>query len=137
MVDRRYRREDVKVTCLEQSMVVIQAPTLSQKDSLLSVNPLTVAADKIDYHIDRYCTRFRRNSGAGLALQTLPSEGVRDITLSDWTDNGDGSYTQMLTAGTTSGSVTLTPQINGESAVKESIVDVISSLLSHPATIHQ
>ncbi len=71
----------------------------------------------------------------GLALQTR-SEGVQDITLSDWTDNGDGSYTQMLTAGTTSGSVTLTPQINGESAVKNPL-SLISSLLSHPATIHQ
>ncbi|MGG7398348.1 hypothetical protein ACQ7CA_04810, partial [Escherichia coli] len=40
--------EDVKgnLSRHEQSMVVIQAPTLSQKDSLLSVNPLTVAADK-------------------------------------------------------------------------------------------
>lgn len=65
----------------------------------------------------------------GLALQTR-SEGVQDITLSDWTDNGDGSYTQMLTAGTTSGSVTLTPQINGESAVKESIVVNIVPVVS-------
>lgn len=65
----------------------------------------------------------------GLALQTR-SEGVQDITLSDWTDNGDGSYTQILTAGTTSGSVTLTPQINGESAVKESIVVNIVPVVS-------
>lgn len=36
----------------------------------------------------------------------------------------------MLTAGTTSGSVTLTPQINGESAVKESIVVNIVPVVS-------
>ncbi|EHK8586292.1 Ig-like domain-containing protein, partial [Escherichia coli] len=114
----------------EQSMVVIQAPTLSQKDSLLSVNPLTVAADKKS--TTTLTVTAHDSDGTpvpGLALQTR-SEGVQDITLSDWTDNGDGSYTQMLTAGTTSGSVTLTPQINGESAVKESIVVNIVPVVS-------
>lgn len=124
--------EDVKgnLSRHEQSMVVIQAPTLSQKDSLLSVNPLTVAADKKS---TTTLTVTAHDSGGtpvpGLALQTR-SEGVQDITLSDWTDNGDGSYTQILTAGTTSGSVTLTPQINGESAVKESIVVNIVPVVS-------
>ncbi len=111
-------------------MVVIQAPTLSQKDSLLSVNPLTVAADKKS--TTTLTVTAHDSDGTpvpGLALQTR-SEGVQDITLSDWTDNGDGSYTQMLTAGTTSGSVTLTPQINGESAVKESIVVNIVPVVS-------
>ena len=124
--------EDVKgnLSRHEQSMVVIQAPTLSQKDSLLSVNPLTVAADKKSTTI--LIVTAHDSDGTpvpGLALQTR-SEGVQDITLSDWTDNGDGSYTQMLTAGTTSGSVTLTPQINGESAVKESIVVNIVPVVS-------
>ncbi len=124
--------EDVKgnLSRHEQSMVVIQAPTLSQKDSLLSVNPLTVAADKKSTTI--LIVTAHDSDGTpvpGLALQTR-SEGVQDITLSDWTDNGDGSYTQILTAGTTSGSVTLTPQINGESAVKESIVVNIVPVVS-------
>lgn len=124
--------EDVKgnMSRHEQSMVVIQAPTLSQKDSLLSVNPLTVAADKKSTTI--LIVTAHDSDGTpvpGLALQTR-SEGVQDITLSDWTDNGDGSYTQILTAGTTSGSVTLTPQINGESAVKESIVVNIVPVVS-------
>ncbi|EKK4597342.1 TPA: inverse autotransporter IatD [Escherichia coli] len=124
--------EDVKgnMSRHEQSMVVIQAPTLSQKDSLLSVNPLTVAADKKS--TTTLTVTAHDSDGTpvpGLALQTR-SEGVQDITLSDWTDNGDGSYTQMLTAGTTSGSVTLTPQINGESAVKESIVVNIVPVVS-------
>ncbi|HIB7093628.1 TPA: inverse autotransporter IatD [Escherichia coli] len=133
--------EDVKgnMSRHEQSMVVIQAPTLSQKDSLLSVNPLTVAADKKS--TTTLTVTAHDSDGTpvpGLALQTR-SEGVQDITLSDWTDNGDGSYTQILTAGTTSGSVTLTPQINGESAVKESIVvnivPVVSSLDHSSITI--
>ncbi len=124
--------EDVKgnMSRHEQSMVVIQAPTLSQKDSLLSVNPLTVAADKKS--TTTLTVTAHDSDGTpvpGLALQTR-SEGVQDITLSDWTDNGDGSYIQMLTAGTTSGSVTLTPQINGESAVKESIVVNIVPVVS-------
>ncbi|EPZ8011581.1 inverse autotransporter IatD [Escherichia coli] len=124
--------EDVKgnMSRHEQSMVVIQAPTLSQKDSLLSVNPLTVAADKKS--TTTLTVTAHDSDGTpvpGLALQTR-SEGVHDITLSDWTDNGDGSYTQILTAGTTSGSVTLTPQINGESAVKESIVVNIVPVVS-------
>ncbi|KPH35095.1 bacterial Ig-like domain family protein [Escherichia coli] len=124
--------EDVKgnLSRHEQSMVVIQAPTLSQKDSLLSVNPLTVAADKKS--TTTLTVTAHDSDGTpvpGLALQTR-SEGVQDITLSDRTDNGDGSYTQILTAGTTSGSVTLTPQINGESAVKESIVVNIVPVVS-------
>lgn len=124
--------EDVKgnLSRHEQNMVVIQAPTLSQKDSLLSVNPLTVAADKKS--TTTLTVTAHDSDGTpvpGLALQTR-SEGVQDITLSDWTDNGDGSYTQILTAGTTSGSVTLTPQINGESAVKESIVVNIVPVVS-------
>lgn len=124
--------EDVKgnLSRHEQSMVVIQAPTLSQKDSLLSVNPLTVAADKKS--TTTLTVTAHDSDGTpvpGLALQTR-SEGVQDITLPDWTDNGDGSYTQILTAGTTSGSVTLTPQINGESAVKESIVVNIVPVVS-------
>lgn len=124
--------EDVKgnLSRHEQSMVVIQAPTLSQKDSLLSVNPLTVAADKKS--TTTLTVTAHDSDGTpvpGLALQTR-SEGVQDITLSDWTDNGDGSYTQILTAGTTSGSVTLTPQINGESTVKESIVVNIVPVVS-------
>ncbi|HAP0343216.1 TPA: hypothetical protein IRR23_004350 [Escherichia coli] len=124
--------EDVKgnLSRHEQSVVVIQAPTLSQKDSLLSVNPLTVAADKKS--TTTLTVTAHDSDGTpvpGLALQTR-SEGVQDITLSDWTDNGDGSYTQILTAGTTSGSVTLTPQINSESAVKESIVVNIVPVVS-------
>ncbi len=45
-------------------------------------------------------------------------EGVQDITLSEWKDNGDGSYTQILTTGAMSGTLTLMPQLNGVDAAK-------------------
>ncbi|HGU0733533.1 TPA: Ig-like domain-containing protein [Escherichia coli] len=54
-------------------------------------------------------------------------EGVQDITLSDWKDNGDGSYTQILTTGATSGTLTLMPQLNGVDAAKApAVVNIIS-----------
>lgn len=90
--------EDVKgnLSRHEQSMVVIQAPTLSQKDSLLSVNPLTVAADKKS--TTTLTVTAHDSDGTpvpGLALQTR-SEGVQDITLSDWTDNGESAVKESI-----------------------------------------
>ncbi|HHZ3545000.1 TPA: inverse autotransporter adhesin YeeJ, partial [Escherichia coli] len=49
------------------------------------------------------------------------------ITLSDWKDNGDGSYTQILTTGAMSGTLTLMPQLNGVDAAKApAVVNIIS-----------
>ncbi|MCN9014975.1 inverse autotransporter adhesin YeeJ, partial [Escherichia coli] len=63
---------------------------------------------------------------AGLVLSTR-HEGVQDITLSDWKDNGDGSYTQVLTTGALSGTLTLMPQLNGVDAAKApAVVNIIS-----------
>ncbi|EJZ1639733.1 inverse autotransporter adhesin YeeJ, partial [Escherichia coli] len=51
----------------------------------------------------------------------------QDITLSDWKDNGDGSYTQILTTGAMSGTLTLMPQLNGVDAAKApAVVNIIS-----------
>ncbi|EMX8808801.1 inverse autotransporter adhesin YeeJ, partial [Escherichia coli] len=62
----------------------------------------------------------------GLVLSTR-HEGVQDITLSDWKDNGDGSYTQVLTTGALSGTLTLMPQLNGVDAAKApAVVNIIS-----------
>ncbi|EFF6494352.1 inverse autotransporter adhesin-like protein YeeJ, partial [Escherichia coli] len=53
--------------------------------------------------------------------------GVQDITLSEWKDNGDGSYTQILTTGAMSGTLTLMPQLNGVDAAKApAVVNIIS-----------
>lgn len=66
------------------------------------------------------------NPVVGLVLSTR-HEGVQDITLSDWKDNGDGSYTQILTTGAMSGTLTLMPQLNGVDAAKApAVVNIIS-----------
>ncbi|EFI3053903.1 inverse autotransporter adhesin-like protein YeeJ, partial [Escherichia coli] len=47
--------------------------------------------------------------------------------LSEWKDNGDGSYTQILTTGAMSGTLTLMPQLNGVDAAKApAVVNIIS-----------
>lgn len=121
--------EDVKgnLSNREQSMVVVQAPTLSQKDSSVSLSTQTLSADS---HSTATLT-FIANDAAGnpvigLVLSTR-HEGVQDITLSDWKDNGDGSYTQVLTTGALSGTLTLMPQLNGvDEAKAPAVVNIIS-----------
>ena len=50
---------------------------------------------------------------------------IRDS--SEWKDNGDGSYTQILTTGAMSGTLTLMPQLNGVDAAKApAVVNIIS-----------
>ncbi|HGU9455346.1 TPA: Ig-like domain-containing protein [Escherichia coli] len=121
--------EDVKgnFSNREQSMVVVQAPTLSQKDSSVSLSTLTLSADS---HSTATLTFIAHDAAGnpviGLVLSTR-HEGVQDITLSDWKDNGDGSYTQILTTGAMSGTLTLMPQLNGVDAAKApAVVNIIS-----------
>ncbi|HEA4885641.1 TPA: inverse autotransporter adhesin YeeJ [Escherichia coli] len=111
----------------EQSMVVVQAPTLSQKDSSVSLSTQTLNAD---FHSTATLTFIAHDAAGnpvvGLVLSTR-HEGVQDITLSDWKDNGDGSYTQILTTGAMSGTLTLMPQLNGVDAAKApAVVNIIS-----------
>ncbi|HBA8003412.1 TPA: inverse autotransporter adhesin-like protein YeeJ [Escherichia coli] len=121
--------EDVKgnFSNREQSMVVVQAPTLSQKDSSVSLSTQTLSADS---HSTATLTFIAHDAAGnpviGLVLSTR-HEGVQDITLSDWKDNGDGSYTQVLTTGALSGTLTLMPQLNGVDAAKApAVVNIIS-----------
>ncbi len=121
--------EDVKgnLSNREQSMVVVQAPTLSQKDSSVSLSTQTLSADS---HSTATLTFIAHDAAGnpviGLVLSTR-HEGVQDITLSDWKDNGDGSYTQVLTTGAMSGTLTLMPQLNGVDAAKApAVVNIIS-----------
>ncbi len=121
--------EDVKgnLSNREQSMVVVQAPTLSQKDSSVSLSTQTLSADS---HSTATLTFIAHDAAGnpviGLVLSTR-HEGVQDITLSDWKDNGDGSYTQVLTTGALSGTLTLMPQLNGVDAAKApAVVNIIS-----------
>ena len=121
--------EDVKgnFSNREQSMVVVQAPALSQKDSSVSLSTQTLSADS---HSTATLTFIAHDAAGnpviGLMLSTR-HEGVQDITLSDWKDNGDGSYTQVLTTGAMSGTLTLMPQLNGVDAAKApAVVNIIS-----------
>ena len=121
--------EDVKgnFSNREQSMVVVQAPALSQKDSSVSLSTQTLSADS---HSTATLTFIAHDAAGnpviGLMLLTR-HEGVQDITLSDWKDNGDGSYTQILTTGAMSGTLTLMPQLNGVDAAKApAVVNIIS-----------
>lgn len=121
--------EDVKgnLSNREQSMVVVQAPTLSQKDSSVSLSTQTLNADS---HSTATLTFIAHDAAGnpvvGLVLSTR-HEGVQDITLSEWKDNGDGSYTQILTTGAMSGTLTLMPQLNGVDAAKvPAVVNIIS-----------
>lgn len=121
--------EDVKgnLSNREQSMVVVQAPTLSQKDSSVSLSTQTLNADS---HSTATLTFIAHDAAGnpvvGLVLSTR-HEGVQDITLSEWKDNDDGSYTQILTTGAMSGTLTLMPQLNGVDAAKApAVVNIIS-----------
>ncbi|EFE1127240.1 TPA: Ig-like domain-containing protein [Escherichia coli] len=121
--------EDVKgnFSNREQSMVVVQAPALSQKDSSVSLSTQTLSADS---HSTATLTFIAHDAAGnpviGLMLLTR-HEGVQGITLSDWKDNGDGSYTQILTTGAMSGTLTLMPQLNGVDAAKApAVVNIIS-----------
>lgn len=121
--------EDVKgnLSNREQRMVVVQAPTLSQKDSSVSLSTQTLNADS---HSTATLTFIAHDAAGnpvvGLVLSTR-HEGVQDITLSEWKDNGDGSYTQILTTGAMSGTLTLMPQLNGVDAAKApAVVNIIS-----------
>ncbi len=100
---------------------------LSQKDSSVSLSTQTLSADS---HSTATLTFIAHDAAGnpviGLVLSTR-HEGVQDITLSDWKDNGDGSYTQILTTGAMSGTLTLMPQLNGVDAAKApAVVNIIS-----------
>ncbi len=100
---------------------------VSQKDSSVSLSTQTLNADS---HSTATLTFIAHDAAGnpvvGLVLSTR-HEGVQDITLSEWKDNGDGSYTQILTTGAMSGTLTLMPQLNGVDAAKApAVVNIIS-----------
>ncbi|SQM80662.1 Ig-like domain-containing protein [Escherichia coli] len=75
----------------EESMVVVEKPTLSLADSTLSVDLQILLAD-------------------GKSTSTL-TYTARD-------SSGNGTYTQIVTAGKTSGALSLMPQFNGDDIAK-------------------
>ncbi len=102
----------------EESMVVVEKPTLSLADSTLSVDLQILLADGKSTSMLTYTARD--SSGKPIPGMTLKTQakGLQDFALSEWKDNGNGTYTQIVTAGKTSGALSLMPQFNGDDIAK-------------------
>ncbi|EHS0460243.1 Ig-like domain-containing protein, partial [Escherichia coli] len=102
----------------EESMVVVEKPTLSLADSTLSVDMQILLADGKSTSTLTYTARD--SSGKPIPGMTLKTQakGLQDFALSEWKDNGNGTYTQIVTAGKTSGALSLMPQFNGDDVAK-------------------
>ncbi len=102
----------------EESMVVVEKPTLSLADSTLSVDLQILLADGKSTSTLTYTARD--SSGKAIPGMTLKTQakGLQDFALSEWKDNGNGTYTQIVTAGKTSGALSLMPQFNGDDIAK-------------------
>ncbi|NEV41191.1 inverse autotransporter adhesin EaeX/Air [Escherichia coli] len=102
----------------EESMVVVEKPTLSLADSTLSVDLQILLADGKSTSTLTYTARD--SSGKPIPGMTLKTQakGLQDFALSEWKDNGNGTYTQIVTAGKTSGALSLMPQFNGNDIAK-------------------
>ena len=102
----------------EESMVVVEKPTLSLADSTLSVDLQILLADGKSTSTLTYTARD--SSGKPIPGMTLKTQAkdLQDFALSEWKDNGNGTYTQIVTAGKTSGALSLMPQFNGDDIAK-------------------
>ncbi|GCT33935.1 inverse autotransporter adhesin IatC [Escherichia coli] len=102
----------------EESMVVVEKPTLSLADSTLSVDLQILLADGKSTSTLTYTARD--SSGKPIPGMTLKTQakGLQDFALSEWKDNGNGTCTQIVTAGKTSGALSLMPQFNGDDIAK-------------------
>ncbi|SPX07404.1 putative invasin [Escherichia coli] len=102
----------------EESMVVVEKPTLSLAGSTLSVDLQILLADGKSTSTLTYTARD--SSGKPIPGMTLKTQakGLQDFALSEWKDNGKGTYTQIVTAGKTSGALSLMPQFNGDDIAK-------------------
>ena len=102
----------------EESMVVVEKTTLSLADSTLSVDLQILLADGKSTSTLTYTARD--SSGKPIPGMTLKTQakGLQDFALSEWKDNGNGTYTQIVTAGKTSGALSLMPQFNGDDIAK-------------------
>ena len=60
------------------------------------------------------------------------AKGLQDFALSEWKDNGNGTYTQIVTAGKTSGALSLMPQFNGDDIAKDAsaVIAIVANTAS-------
>ncbi|WP_433914164.1 inverse autotransporter beta domain-containing protein, partial [Escherichia coli] len=115
--------EDVKGNRSERAdaSVVVTEPELTAATSEVKADRSSVTANGVDRVTLTYHARdVNGYEVQGLKLTTR-TEGVKDVTLSEWKDNGDGSYTQEVTAGRTTGTVSLMPQVKGSDAAKDAV----------------
>ncbi|WP_218067367.1 inverse autotransporter adhesin IatC [Escherichia coli] len=115
----------------EESMVVVEKPTLSLADSTLSVDLQILLADGKSISTLTYTARD--SSGKPIPGMTLKTQakGLQDFALSEWKDNGNGTYTQIVTAGKTSGALSLMPQFNGDDIAKTpALIAIVANMAS-------
>ncbi|EFM2178480.1 hypothetical protein HCQ71_001430 [Escherichia coli] len=115
----------------EESMVVVEKPTLSLADSTLSVDLQILLADGKSTSTLIYTARD--SSGKPIPGMTLKTQakGLQDFALSEWKDNGNGTYTQIVTAGKTSGALSLMPQFNGDDIAKTpALIAIVANMAS-------
>ncbi|EPE1994476.1 inverse autotransporter adhesin IatC [Escherichia coli] len=115
----------------EESMVVVEKPTLSLADSTLSVDLQILLADGKSTSTLTYTARD--SSGKPIPGMTLKThaKGLQDFALSEWKDNGNGTYTQLVTSGKTSGALSLMPQFNGDDVAKTpALIAIVANMAS-------
>ncbi|MEK8843352.1 inverse autotransporter adhesin IatC [Escherichia coli] len=115
----------------EESMVVVEKPTLSLADSTLSVDLQILLADGKSISTLTYTARD--SSGKPIPGMTLKTQakGLQDFALSEWKDNGNGTYTQLVTSGKTSGALSLMPQFNGDDVAKTpALIAIVANMAS-------
>ncbi|MGT6106291.1 inverse autotransporter adhesin IatC [Escherichia coli] len=115
----------------EESMVVVEKPTLSLADSTLSVDLQILLADGKSISTLTYTARD--SSGKPIPGMTLKThaKGLQDFVLSEWKDNGNGTYTQLVTSGKTSGALSLMPQFNGDDVAKTpALIAIVANMAS-------
>ncbi len=131
--------EDVKgnLSNREQSMVVVQAPTLSQKDSSVSLSTQTLNADSHSTATLTFIAHdaagnpvvgLKDNYGNGVPQQEVtlsvsPSEGVTPSNNAIYTTNHDGNFYASFTA-TKAGVYQLTATLENGDSMQQTVTYV-------------
>ncbi|HFV8574395.1 TPA: Ig-like domain-containing protein, partial [Escherichia coli] len=103
----------------------------SLADSTLSVDLQILLADGKSISTLTYTARD--SSGKPIPGMTLKThaKGLQDFALSEWKDNGNGTYTQLVTSGKTSGALSLMPQFNGDDVAKTpALIAIVANMAS-------
>ncbi|HHL2712501.1 TPA: inverse autotransporter beta domain-containing protein, partial [Yersinia enterocolitica] len=107
----------------ELTTVVVQAPKVDPASSAATAEPTMLPADGSSTSQLTYTAKD--NDGNAILAQPvtlrLGGDAGESVTVSGVKDNGDGSYSATLTAGTQPGSVTVMPQVNGQDMAKTAV----------------